>query len=154
MDVKRVRPDNHEPNAIGRYLGPLGRVLLALIFVVSGIHKLTQWSGTIAPMTAKGLPFVPVLLAISVALEVGGGLLIMIGYRTHVVALLLFLYMIPVTVVFHDFWRYQGFEMQFQLVNFLKNLSIMGGLLTLAVTSPIAVSVDAARARKPASVAT
>jgi putative oxidoreductase len=130
------------------YIAPVGRVLLALIFVLSGINKLAHWSETASYMAATGLPVVPILLAIAVIIELACGVFVMIGYRTDVSALILFLYLVPVTLLFHNFWSYHGMEAQMQMVNFLKNLSIMGGLLSLAAASPTHVSVDEARARR------
>jgi putative oxidoreductase len=130
------------------YVAPVGRTLLGLIFVLSGVMKFVNWEGSAGYMTAKGLPMVPVLLALAAIVEVVGGICVIIGYRTDVSAVALFLYLIPVTLVFHNFWGAQGMEAQMQMANFLKNLSIMGGLLTLAVTSPTHVSVDEARSRR------
>jgi len=130
------------------YAAPVGRTLLGLIFVVSGAIKFINWDQTAGYMTAKGLPVVPLLLAIAAITELVGGICVIIGYRTDVAGLALFLYMIPVTLVFHRFWGVAGAEAPMQLINFLKNLSIMGGLLALAAASPTHVSVDEARARK------
>jgi putative oxidoreductase len=130
------------------YVLPVGRVFLALIFVITGMTKLTHWSATMGYMASRGLPWIPVLLAIAIVFELAGGLLIVIGYRTELVALVLFAYLVPVTLVFHSFWSLHGMEAQMQMVNFLKNVAIMGGLLTLAATSPTPVSVDAARERR------
>jgi putative oxidoreductase len=130
------------------YLSPIARVLIALIFVVSGINKIAHWDQSAGYMASKGLPMIPVLLAIAVVVELVGGLLVMIGYRTDVAALALFVYLVPVTLIFHPFWSFGGMEAQMQMVNFLKNLSIMGGLLHVAATVPTPVSVDAARTRR------
>jgi putative oxidoreductase len=130
------------------YISPIGRGLLALIFVVSGIFKLAHWSTTAAFMAAKEMPAVPLLLAVAVAVELIGGLLLLVGYQTETSAWVLFLYMIPVTFIFHNFWSVQGMEAQAQMINFLKNLSIMGGLLSVAVAGPSPISIDHARAPK------
>ena len=109
-----------------------GRVLLSLIFILSGVSKVMDWSGSAELMTAQGLPLVPLLLGAAAAVEIGGGLLLLLGWNARWGAWLLFLYLIPVTVIFHDFWNFTGQEQQTQLVNFLKNLSITGGLLLAA----------------------
>jgi putative oxidoreductase len=124
--------------------------MLALVFVVSGISKLVDWSGAAGYMASKGLHAIPLFLSVAAIIEIGAGVLVMIGYQTRRSAFILFLYLALVTLVFHDFWNLQGTEAHVQLVNFLKNLSIMGGLLTLAATSPTPVSIDAARARRRA----
>jgi putative oxidoreductase len=133
-------------------LAPVGRVLLVLIFVISGINKLAHWNTTASYMAQKGLPLVPLLLVITVIVEIAGGLLVMIGFMTRPTSIVLALYLIPVTLVFHNFWSFRGMEAQMQMVNFLKNLSIMGGLLALAATSPSPVSVDARARRHPPGV--
>jgi putative oxidoreductase len=99
-------------------------------------------------MSKRGLPAVGFLLICAIVIGVIGGILLLVGYRTSAVAIVLFAYLIPVTLVFHNFWASTGMGAQMQVVNFLKNLSIMGGLLTLAVTSTSPVSVDAARERR------
>ncbi len=118
----------------------LGRLGVGLIFLVSGIGKVTGWSGTVAYAARKGVPMS--LLAIATVLEIVGAILLLAGWRTRsgVVALLLFL--VPATVVFHGFWSYQGAEMQQQTIQFLKNLSIGGGLLAIYGAGPGALSID------------
>jgi putative oxidoreductase len=119
----------------------MGRVGLGVIFLMSGIGKLAGWSGTVAYASSKGVP--EILLAGAVALELLGGLSVLAGWKTRwgVVALLTFL--APVTVIFHGFWGYQGAEVQPQLIQFLKNVSIAGGLIALYAAGPGAISVDA-----------
>lgn len=119
-----------------------GRILLALLFVLSGIQKFAAWSQTAAFMEAQGVPAAPLFLALAALIEIGGALAIMTGTFTRPAALLLFLYLIPVTLVFHNFWALEGAERQVQLVNFLKNLSIMGGLLLVVGYGAGRVSVD------------
>src|SRR5262249_31929014 len=104
------------------YLAPVGRFLLAFIFVLSGIFKIATFRMTEGYMASKGLPIVGVLLIIALLIEVVAGVLLMLGYQTQVAALVLFFYLIPVTLSFHNFWSYQGLEAQMQFVNFLKNL--------------------------------
>jgi putative oxidoreductase len=126
----------------------LARVLLSIIFIVAGIGKLTDWSGTVAVMAAHGMPAVPLFLTPTIIIELIGGLALLLGWHTRLVALILFLYLIPVTLVFHDFWSYTGQMHQMQMVNFLKNLAIMGGLLEFFVFGANALSLDAARYRR------
>lgn len=117
---------------IERYVFAAGRVLLALIFVLSGIGKLTGWSATAGMMASKGMPAVSFFLAMAILFELGGGLSLLTGFKARIGAAALFLFLIPVTLVFHNFWAVQGMEQRMQMINFLKNLSIMGGLLLLA----------------------
>ena len=103
----------------------LGRVLLAGIFVVTGVRKILSFEGTAGFMAATGLPFPEVLLVATITIEVIGGLMVATGYRVRMAALLLFLFMIPVTATFHPPTDPE------QFIDFLKNLSVMGGLLIL-----------------------
>jgi putative oxidoreductase len=126
----------------------IGRVLLALIFVLSGFGKIVGFAGTAQMMASQGVPAVQLLLILSILIELGGGLCLMAGFQTHWAALIIFLFMIPVTWVFHV----QGYVMAMhqrqmmmalmQKINILKNISIEGGLLILASFGPGRYSVD------------
>jgi putative oxidoreductase len=123
-------------------LALIGRVLLSLIFIISGVAKIFGWSETLGYMNNQGLPAPAVLLAAATAIEIIGGLMLLVGYQTRVASAIVFVYLIPVTLVFHDFWSYQGQEAQSQMVDFLKNLAILGGLAHVWATGPGAISVD------------
>jgi putative oxidoreductase len=109
----------------------VGRILLALIFILSGFGKLTAFAGTVAFMTSKGLPFAALLAASSIAVELGGGLAIVAGWRAREAAVLIFLWMIPVTLVFHNPLGLDPALAKQQMIHLEKNLAIMGGLLGL-----------------------
>jgi putative oxidoreductase len=109
----------------------VGRILLALIFILSGYGKLTAFTGTAAFMTSKGLPFAEVLAALSIAVELGGGLAIVFGWKAREAATLIFLWMIPVTLIFHNPLGLDPALAKQQLIHLHKNLAIMGGLLGL-----------------------
>lgn len=115
-----------------RYLLVSGRVLLSVIFLLSGLGKIIDWDGNAQAMASQGMPLIPLLLIGAIITELVGGLSVLLGWKARWGALLLFLYLIPTTLIFHNFWAFTGAEMQTQLVNFLKNLSIMGGLLLVA----------------------
>jgi putative oxidoreductase len=97
---------------------------------------------------AVHLPVPNVAIALAAAVELAAGLAILAGFKTRIAAWVLFLYVIPVTYYFHNFWAAQGAAQQMQMVNFLKNAAIMGGLLVLAVNGAGAYSADAALAKK------
>jgi putative oxidoreductase len=126
----------------GRYAPLLGRILLAHIFLVSGAAKVFDWSGTEAQMAAKGIPLVPLLHVGALLCELGGGLALLAGYRARWAALALFLFLIPTTVLFHNFWAATPAEQIHQLDNFMKNLAIMGGLALVMAFGPGPISVD------------
>jgi len=113
----------------------LGRVLLGLYFVVPGIMKILGWSGTVGYMQQHGVPFVPVLLALTIVLQVGGGAMLALGIRTHLVAFVLAGLTLAINVFMHDFWNtYEGVDTPHEMQNFIKNLGIMAGLLYIAGT--------------------
>ena len=113
----------------------VGRVLLGLYFVVPGIMKVLGWEGTTAYMAQHGVPLVPVLLAITILLQVGGGGMLMFGVRTQLVAFVLAGLTIVINLFMHDFWNaYEGGSTAHEQQNFIKNLAIMAGLLYVAGT--------------------
>ena len=115
---------------ITKQYGPLlGRMLLSLIFIISGYHKIGAFDQTAAYMAAKGLPMVEILTALTILIELGGGLMILLGWKARWGALAIFLFLIPVTLIFHDFWAAAPDQMQQQFNNFMKNIAIMGGML-------------------------
>ena len=121
-----------------------GRLLLAAIFVISGLNKLSDFSGTAAFMSGAGLPAAEFLLVLTILIEVVGGLMIVLGWHTRQLALILFLFMIPVTAVFHNPWAAADpAQAQQQMIHFLKNLAIMGGLLHLSAFGPGHFSIEA-----------
>jgi putative oxidoreductase len=128
--------DNFEP-----YVTFLGRLLLSSIFLISGFTKIAKPSGDAGQMRSKGMPAVGFFLVMAILVEVGGGLSILLGYKARLGALALFLYLIPVTCIFHNYWTYQDQERLVQMENFMKNLTIMGGLLLVAALGSGSLSV-------------
>ena len=112
-----------------------GRVLLASIFVLSGLSKLGAPEATQAYMQAMGVP--GALLWPTIAFELGLGLLIIIGYQTRLAAVLLAGFSLAAGILFH-----RNFSDQIQMIMFLKNVSMAGGLLVLAAAGPGPVSFD------------
>jgi len=131
-----------------RYLPVIGRFLLALIFVFSGWGKIAGFAGAASYMAAKGMPWPQVLLPGAILIELGGGLALMLGWKARWAALAIFLFCIPTTLIFHDFWALPPEQAQTQMINFLKNLALMGGLLYVVAFGPGALSVDGSRRRR------
>ena len=129
-------------NDITRYLAALGRVLIGAIFVLSGAGKLAAYGATTAEITAVGLPFPPLAYATAVVVEVGVGLLLLIGFRARAAALVLAIWCVLTAVFFHSHFGDQN-----QMINFLKNLMIAGGLLQIVHYGAGAFSVDGEKAR-------
>lgn len=115
----------------------IGRILLASIFVFSGVGKLLAPAGTIAYIASAGLPFAPLALAAAVAVELGGGLLLALGLQTRVVAALLAIFSIVTGLVFHNALGDQN-----QLIHLLKNFAMAGGLLQVMAFGAGAFSFD------------
>jgi putative oxidoreductase len=114
----------------------LARVLLMLLFVLFGWSKLTGFSGTVGYMASVGLPFPTVAAAVVVLMEFFVGLAIMLGFGTRPLALLLALYTLGTALIGHHYWTMDGAERMANMINFYKNVSIIGGLLLLSVTGP------------------
>ena len=115
------------------WLTLLGRILLSLIFILSGLGKIGDGSGTAGSMAAKGMVAVPFFLTMAILFELGGGLTVLLGFKALLGAWALVFYLIPVSLIFHNFWAFTGAEQRMQVINFLKNLAIMGGLLLVAL---------------------
>jgi putative oxidoreductase len=125
-----------------------GRILVSVMFLISGFFKVGGYAQVVGYAAAMHLPAAGVAIAAAAAVELGCGLAVLTGFKTRFAAWLLFLYLIPVTYFFHNFWAAQGMEQQTQTINFLKNAAIMGGLLVLSVNGAGAYSVDAKLAKK------
>ena len=129
------------------YLTLIGRVLLGLMFLVSGVHKIADPHGTQQYMIMMGMTWMTTLFYIgAVAVEVAGSLSLLLGYRARAAGWLLFLFMIPTTLIFHT-----NFGDPNQMIHFLKNVSIMGGLLYVARYGAGRHSMDAGLERTTAA---
>ena len=114
---------------------PLGRIMLALIFILAGVGKMMDPAGTMGYMQSMGVP--GALLWPTVALEVIGGICVAIGFQTRIAAFALAIFSIAAAIIFH-----RNFADQMQMIMFLKNIAIAGGLLLLATSARTAFSVD------------
>jgi putative oxidoreductase len=122
-------------NAAAPYLITLGRVMLSLIFIQSGIMKIFDYAGTQTHMVEHGLP--GVLLPLVILVEAGGGLCVLAGFFTRWAALALGGFCVLAAIFFH----YQPGDMM-QMINFVKNITIAGGFLVLAGAGPGAWALD------------
>lgn len=114
---------------------PLGRTMLALIFILAGFGKIMDPAGTVGYMQSAGVP--GILLWPTIALELLGGLALAVGFKTRYAAYLLAIFSIAAAVIFHN-----NFADQMQMILFLKNVAIAGGLLLLATGGHTAFSID------------
>jgi putative oxidoreductase len=124
------------------FLVLIARLCLAAVFLVAGISKLVYFDQTAQAMASKGLPSVPLLLICAAVVEIVGGLFLIFGYKARFGALILLLYLIPTTAIFHDFWNSGAADQVAQQTNFLKNLAIFGGLLYVLCDGAGGFSLD------------
>lgn len=117
------------------YSAPLGRVFISLIFVMSGLSKMSNYANTAGWMDAMGVP--GDLLPFVIALEVLGGLAIIIGWQTRVVSFLLAGFCVLSAVIFHN-----NFDDQNEMIHFMKNMAMAGGFLFLLVHGAGSISLD------------
>ena len=114
-----------------------GRGLLGLYFILPGISKITGFAQTSEYMAAHGVPLIAVLLVLTIAIQIGGGLALMFGFRAQIVAFVLAGLTLLISVFMHNFWVMpEGLERNHELQNFIKNLAIMAGLLYVAGARP------------------
>ena len=129
------------------YLPFAGRLLIGLPFAMSGLGKLGAYAATTALISSAGLPLPPLAYAVAVVVELGGGLLLIAGYQARAVGLVLAVFSIATAVAFHS-----NFADQNQMIHFLKNVMMAGGLLQIAAFGAGALSIDN-RAKGTASYA-
>jgi putative oxidoreductase len=120
----------------------LGRILLAGMFVLSGYGKIVGFAGTVGNIANKGLPMAEVLAAIAILIEVGAGLAILFGWKTRWAALAFMVFLIVITPIFHNFWTVPPEQVMAQQINFMKNVSIFGGMMLLFAFGPGRYSLD------------
>lgn len=129
--------------------GPLiGRLLLSNLFIVAGFKKITGFAGAAGYMAAK-MPsldpnLIKIMLVLTIVIELVGGLMILVGWQARWAATIIFLWMIPVTYLFHPYWGLPPEQMQMQFIQFQKNLAIMGALLFIVAqgTGPYSLGKD------------
>lgn len=112
----------------------IARILLTALFVISGFGKLTDYTGTVNYLTYVGAPMPSAAAAVAIAMELLVGLALLVGFRVRTLALVLLLFVAGAAIIGHPFWTMEAAERALNQTQFLKNLSIMGGLLLLAIT--------------------
>ena len=120
----------------------LGRILLALIFITSGFGKITGFEGTVGYIASKGLPLPQLGAIIAIIVEVGGSILLVIGYKARWAALALAIFTLAAAIFFHNYWAVEAAEKMGQQINFWKNISMAGGMLMVFAHGPGRYSVD------------
>ena len=126
-------------------LALVARVLMAALFLPAGLGKLAGFEGTVGYVASVGLPLPQVAAGLAVLLEVGGGLALLVGYKTRWVSWALALFTLVAGALFHAFWNAAPDQFMVQQIMFMKNLSIAGGLLALSLWGAGGFSFDARR---------
>ena len=122
-----------------------GRILLGLLFVLSGFGKIAGFEGTVGYIASQHLPLPTLVAALTILIELGGGLALVTGFYTRQAAFLLAGFTLLAAFIFHAFWAAPEAARTMQQINFLKNLSIAGGMLVLAAFGPGRLSVESRR---------
>ncbi len=130
------------------FLQLLGRICLALIFIVAGIRKALAFTATVAYMAKFGVPFTEPLAVAAIALEILGGLALLLGWKTRSVAAMLAIFVVIITPIFHAFWTHEAATFGNQLNHFLKNVALIGGLLYVFVGGAGAYGLDGSDRRR------
>lgn len=147
-EVRNPAQGFDSPNAWTRYLVPVGRVAFAAVFLVFAPGNFTPQG--VAWAAQQGVPLPQVLVPLAGLISIAGGLSVLLGYRAKLGAWLLVLFLVPVTVMMHNFWAVKDPMMaQFQLGFFMANLSRFGGALLIAHYGAGPLSFDARAPHTP-----
>ena len=132
-----VRTNVHEVAAL------VGRILLAVIFITSGFGKITGFDGTVGYIASKGLPLPQVGAIIAIVCELGGGILLAIGYKARWAGLVLAIFTLAAGILFHNYWALSdAAQIAANKIQFWKNVAISGGMLMVFAFGPGRYSVD------------
>jgi len=134
-------------NKLQNPLALAARVMIALLYIPAGWGKIAGFSGTTGYIASKGLPMPQVLAAGTIAVELGAGLLLLIGLFTRWSALALAIFTLLAALFFHNYWAMPADQQIMQSINFWKNIAISGGLLAIVAFGAGAFSFDAKRGR-------
>jgi len=127
-----------------RYLPLLGRVMIGAPFIMSGLGKLMAHDATVGYIGSVGLPLPQLAWVIALLVEIGGGALLVSGFRARLVALVMALFALATALSFH-----RNFADQNQMIHFLKNVMLAGGLLQIVHFGAGPLSIDASRQKAP-----
>jgi putative oxidoreductase len=120
------------PDAAQDTLALVGRILIALLFVPAGFAKLTGFAGTVGYIASVGAPLPQVGAVIAILVELGVGLMLLVGYKTRLAAIVLAVFTLVATVMFHNYWSMPVDKAFVNQLMFFKNVAVVGGLLAIA----------------------
>lgn len=123
-------------------LALIGRVLIALLFVPAGFGKLTGFAGVVGYIGSVGLPLPQLGAAIAVAVELGVGLMFLVGYKTRLAAIVLALFTVAASIFFHNYWSLPADKAFVNQLMFFKNIAVAGGLLAFVAFGAGRFSID------------
>ena len=126
---------NNKIDVLSYYLSPIARLFIALIFLMSGLNKIGNYANTAYWMEAVGVP--SLFLPIVIVLEIVGGLAIILGWKARIFSFLLAGFCVLSAIVFHS-----NFADQNEMINFMKNIAIAGGFLTITINGAGSFSLD------------
>ena len=129
--------------ALQNPLSLIGRLLLALLFLPAGINKVTGFAGTVGYIASAGLPLPTLGAIIALVVEIAGGLALIAGFGTRFAALVLAVFTLVASFFFHAYWAVPAAQQFVTQLLFMKNMAVVGGLLTLAAWGAGAWSLDA-----------
>ncbi|MHA1567039.1 MAG: DoxX family protein [Alphaproteobacteria bacterium] len=125
------------------YTPVVARVLLSLLFLFSALNKVFDWGSNAQYMAFKGMPLVPLFLLAAIVIELGGSLSLVLGYRSRYGAGALVIFTVVASLIFHNFWAIEDAQQRlFELTFFMKNISIIGGLLLIVSFGSGPLSLD------------
>lgn len=130
-------------NLLSGVFSVMGRLMIVTIFLMSAVgNKIPQFKTVAGYMASEGVPQPQVMLAGAIVFLIVGGLSVLLGYKTRLGAGLLLVFLILATYYFHDFWTKTGQSQQMEMIQFMKNLSLMGTMVFLMANGPGAYSLD------------
>ena len=130
----------------------VSRLMIAAIFLMSAVgNKIPKFNDVVDYIASEGVPLPNVALVGAIVVLIIGSLSVIAGFRIRIGAGLLLAFLVLATYFFHDFWKFEGQERQLQMIQFMKNLSLMGTLLFLMANGAGAMSLDARQSARPAN---
>jgi putative oxidoreductase len=120
-----------------------GRIMIATIFLLSAVgNKIPQFNALAGYMASEGVPAPQLMLVGAIVFLIVGSISLVLGFKARVGAVLLLAFLVLATYYFHDFWNFSGADRQNQMIQFMKNLSMMGTMLFVVANGPGTFSLD------------
>lgn len=135
----------HNESGFSTFFLFVARLFMSAIFILAGFVKVVDFTQTSAMMSSVGVPWSDFLLVLAILFELGGGLLLLLGWYTRFGTFLLLIFVVVVTYFFHSFWDYEGVAYVNNVYHFMKNLFIFGALLYVFIVGPGRFSLDRIR---------